>query len=114
MAKSSIQVKCGYCGWLLANEYQNIFDHECFKEYDETFDLLNIDENSVATIVRKESETQEDTEPLLPSQFSNIEFDEHLIMAVIDRPPLYDHRLNVKERSKLKKAELYGKKNNQW
>ncbi|XP_011858189.1 PREDICTED: uncharacterized protein LOC105555759 [Vollenhovia emeryi] len=28
-------------------------------------------------------------------------------MAVIDRPPLYNHRLNVKERSKVKKAALW-------
>jgi len=37
----------------------------------------------------------------------NEDLDECLIMAVIDRPPLYDHRLNVKERSKTKKAVLW-------
>jgi len=37
----------------------------------------------------------------------NEDLDECFIMAVIDRPPLYDHRLNVKERSKAKKAVLW-------
>lgn len=38
---------------------------------------------------------------------SNIDLDERLIMAVIDRPPLYDYRLNIKERSKAKGAALW-------
>lgn len=38
---------------------------------------------------------------------SNIDLDERLIMAVIDRPPLYDYRLNIKERSKAKRAALW-------
>jgi hypothetical protein len=42
-----------------------------------------------------------------PESSVNIDLDERLIMAVIDRPPLYDHRLNIKERSKAKKAALW-------
>jgi len=48
-----------------------------------------------------------DEDGLLLFENSNIDLDERLIMAVIDRPPLYDHRLNVKERSKAKKAALW-------
>lgn len=40
-------------------------------------------------------------------QNDNTDFDERFIMAVLDRPPLYNHRLNVKERSKVKKAALW-------
>ncbi|KYN04955.1 hypothetical protein ALC62_04165, partial [Cyphomyrmex costatus] len=35
------------------------------------------------------------------------EFDECLIMAVMNRPSLYDHWLNIKQRSKLKKSALW-------
>jgi len=48
-----------------------------------------------------------DEDGLLLSENSNIDLDERLIMAVIDRPPLYDHRINVKDRSKAKKAALW-------
>lgn len=48
-----------------------------------------------------------DEDGLLSSESCNTDLDERLIMAVIDRPPLYDHRLNVKDRSKAKKAALW-------
>lgn len=38
---------------------------------------------------------------------SNIDLNERLIMAVIDRPLLYDYRLNIKERSKAKRTALW-------
>lgn len=44
------KIKCGYCNWFIANRCQNILEHECFKDYDENADALNIDENNVATI----------------------------------------------------------------
>jgi len=34
------------------------------------------------------------------------DIDEHLIMAIMERPPLFDHRIDVRERSKLKKNAL--------
>ncbi|XP_036142139.1 uncharacterized protein LOC118645369 [Monomorium pharaonis] len=105
------QIKCGYCSWLLAYHCKNILEHECFKEYNENVHALNIDENNVATIVNKFDEDDllsQDTDcNELSSQSLNTDFDERLITAVLDRPPLYDHRLNVKERSKLKKAALW-------
>ncbi|XP_071575792.1 uncharacterized protein [Temnothorax nylanderi] len=101
------QIRCGYCGWLMASQCQNILLHECFKGYDETKHLLNIDENAVATIVQKPNETESTVHEPLSSQNFHTEFDEHLIMAVLDRPSLYNHRLNIKERSKLKKSALW-------
>lgn len=47
----------------------------------------------------------EETE--VSSQNSNIDLDERLITAVLDRPPLYNYCLNVKERSKVKKTALW-------
>jgi len=44
------QIKCGYCGWHIAYQCQNILEHKCFNEYDENKHALNIDENNVATI----------------------------------------------------------------
>ena len=34
----------------MAHQCQNIFQHECFEEYDENKYALNIDENNVATM----------------------------------------------------------------
>lgn len=34
----------------MTNHCENILEHQCFQDYDETTDFLNIDENSVATI----------------------------------------------------------------
>lgn len=97
----SAQIKCGYCGWLMSNYCQNIYEHECFQGYDENEHLLSIDENAVAILVRKEEEDQDSFAN------SNEEFNERLIMAVLDRPSLYDFRINVKERSKIKKSSLW-------
>lgn len=55
--------------------------------------------------VRK-SEIQ-NADPLSLSQNFNTDFDENLIMAVIERPSLYNHKLDIKERSKLKKSALW-------
>ncbi|XP_018358653.1 PREDICTED: uncharacterized protein LOC108758277 [Trachymyrmex cornetzi] len=102
------QIRCGYCGWLMASYCENILEHHCFKDYNETIHFLHIDENFVATIAQKSTDCNiEDTEPLSQFQSVNPEFDECLIMAVMDRPSLYDHRLNIKQRSKLKKLALW-------
>jgi len=49
----------------------------------------------------------ESVELLALSQNFNTDFDENLIMAVMERPALYNHKLNLKERSKLKKSALW-------
>lgn len=44
-----IQHKCGYCGWVF--KFTTKFtEHECFKDYVEEIDRINIDENYVVTI----------------------------------------------------------------
>lgn len=40
------QIQCGYCGWLMAHQCENVLEHQCFQEYDETTNFLNFDENS--------------------------------------------------------------------
>lgn len=59
--------------------------------------------NFLYIAARKQSEA-EDVDPF---QRVNTDFDECLIMEVINRPSLYDFRLNIKERSKLKKSALW-------
>lgn len=44
-----IQHKCGYCGWIFRFT-TNFAEHECFKDYKEEIDHINIDENYVVTI----------------------------------------------------------------
>lgn len=57
--------------------------------------------NFLYIAARKQSEA-EDVDPF---QRVNTDFDECLIMEVMNR--LYDFRLNIKERSKLKKSALW-------
>lgn len=57
--------------------------------------------NFLYIAARKQSEA-EDVDPF---QRVNTDFDECLIMEVMNRPLLYDFRLNIKERSKFKKVK---------
>jgi len=66
--------------------------------------ILNIIIKFLVAVRKCETES---VESLASSQNFNTDFDENLIMAVMERPALYNHKLNLKERSKLKKSALW-------
>ncbi|XP_077272725.1 uncharacterized protein LOC143903154, partial [Temnothorax americanus] len=76
----NFQHKCGYCGWLFRFT-TNFTDHECFKNYIEDVDRINIDENYVVTIVENN-----------PTVVGKENLNELLIEAVRSKRGLYDFR----------------------
>ncbi|XP_025996799.2 uncharacterized protein LOC105203524 [Solenopsis invicta] len=104
MDTSNRQLKCGHCTWQLNSHCQNLWEHQCFADFNETKDLLNVDQNSIVTIVRN-GNTMHQEQPQ-PSTSAHNDIDELLIMAVMERPALFDHRIDIRERSKLKKNAL--------
>ncbi|KMQ84413.1 hypothetical protein RF55_17796, partial [Lasius niger] len=101
--------KCGYCGFILRGSCGTILDHHCFKTYDETIDLINVDSNAVVTmrkrhqtesVVQHEGASQSDTQSVLSQ-------DELLIELVRTRRGLWDHSIPLTERTRLKKESLW-------
>lgn len=87
-------------------------DHHCFKTYDETIDLINVDSNAVVTmstyrkrhqtesVVQHEGVSQSDTQSVLSQ-------DELLIELARTRRGLWDHSIPLTERTRLKKESLW-------
>ncbi|XP_071580515.1 uncharacterized protein [Temnothorax nylanderi] len=91
-----IRHKCGYCGWLFRFT-TNFTDHECFKNYIEEVDRINIDENYVVTIVENN-----------PTVVGKENLNELLIEAVRSKRGLYDFRhVPASERTILRKNALW-------
>ncbi|XP_024866994.1 uncharacterized protein LOC112451568 [Temnothorax curvispinosus] len=91
-----IRHKCGYCGWLFRFT-TNFTDHECFKNYIEDVDRINIDENYVVTIVENN-----------PTVVGKENLNELLIEAVRSKRGLYDFRhVPASERTTLRKNALW-------
>ncbi|XP_072750823.1 uncharacterized protein [Anoplolepis gracilipes] len=93
-------IKCGFCGWLIDGPLPlTLPQHSCFQYYDNETQLLNIDENNVASIIERDES--------IDIQASNSgDYNEALINAVYARPALYDHRIPIKERTGLKKKNI--------
>lgn len=69
--------------------------------------IVYIIRNFIINLSIYSAQKQSETEDVEPLQRINTDFDERLIIEVMNRPSLYDFRLNIKERSKLKKSALW-------
>ncbi|XP_048512532.1 uncharacterized protein LOC112694861 isoform X1 [Athalia rosae] len=99
-------VKCGYCGWLIGG-CNNIIQHKCFMHFTEENDLLHVDDNFVVTYIPRVDTISTNTQ-ITTDETSQIEGrDEILIQAVFMRPALYNIKLPIKKRTKLKKDALW-------
>ncbi|KAM0727913.1 hypothetical protein ACS0PU_005382 [Formica fusca] len=101
--------KCGYCGFIFRGSCGTILDHHCFKTYNETIDVINVDSDAVVTmrkrhqtesVVQHEGASQSDTQSIFTQ-------DELLIELVRTRRGLWDHSIPITERTRLKKESLW-------
>ncbi|XP_012253947.1 uncharacterized protein LOC125500922 [Athalia rosae] len=113
-------VKCGYCGWLIQG-CNNIIMHKCLEHYNEYIHYLKVDDNFVVTLIPRPDATQNAVSTQDPATTEIVSyrqtategvdndpnFDERLIDAVSERPALYNIRLPVKDRTKLKMQSLW-------
>ncbi|XP_077282093.1 uncharacterized protein LOC143908344 isoform X1 [Temnothorax americanus] len=108
---SSAIAKCGYCGWLL--KMDNILKHSCFGLFDATCQVFSVDEAGkiVMTDINLMETTGDESLNDVTENENNAlepqEVDEELISIVQQRPALYDPRLPLQERTKLKKKDLW-------
>jgi len=100
--------KCDYCGWVL--KMDGIFQHSCFGTFNDACQVLSMDETGKVIMTNKnlmetsacENDVTEDENNASEAQ----EVDEELISIIQQRPALYDHRVPLQERTKLKKKDL--------
>ncbi|CAL1687583.1 unnamed protein product [Lasius platythorax] len=94
------------------------YQHSCFANYDEACHVLSVDEAGKVIMINKnitetlacESLTDNVTEDITENENNTLEtqdIDEELISIVQQRPALYDHRIPLQERTKLKKKDLW-------
>ncbi|XP_011861066.1 PREDICTED: uncharacterized protein LOC105558138 [Vollenhovia emeryi] len=126
--------KCGYCGFILRGSCETLLDHDCFKKYNETEDVINVDSNAVVTMSTYSTSEQsiESFRDHLSCLFIYVKVKRHqtesvvqhegasqsatqsvltqnelLIELVRTRRALWDHSIPITERTRLKKESLW-------
>ncbi|XP_012216604.2 uncharacterized protein [Linepithema humile] len=108
-----INLKCGYCGWLIAGSCGNIFRHKCFKKFSEEMHALHVDENHVARMIARNYYKENDPQntSVIPvednSKSISDDSDEILIELVFQRPAIWNYKLPLRDRTKLKIEALW-------
>lgn len=124
----SFQHKCGYCGWLFSFT-TNFLEHECFKNFVEDEDRINVDESYVVTICMFTAFLYfsrmfsciiiiknvficliiQDNTKTVEGPACTDTLDELLIGAVKARKGLYDYRIPANQRTNLRKNALWAR-----
>nr|XP_012225805.1 PREDICTED: uncharacterized protein LOC105674205 [Linepithema humile] len=112
---SGSSLKCGYCDYILHGSCGNALAHHCFSDFSEHLHAINVDENSVVTMLQRydsDAEEMEDaannmSEAIFGTNNPKQTVDELLIDLVHERKALWDHRLSTKERTNLKRNALW-------
>ncbi|XP_051169714.1 uncharacterized protein LOC127287040 [Leptopilina boulardi] len=111
MSEENVQAKhkCGYCGYFI-KDMNDVLNHSCFDNYNETNEFINIDDNHIVTIICQDVGSGNRVKG--KNLAWNDEWDESLIAAVWQRPALHNYLLPVKERSPLKLNDLWNEIHN--
>ncbi|XP_067212780.1 uncharacterized protein [Linepithema humile] len=118
----SARMKCGYCGWVMSDDMDELIKHKCFATFDEEVDVIVVDKDKVVTMNTPETVEKQQQRQNSSSSASKIDstakngltalisadaIDELLIETVEQKRPLWDHSQGYKNRTKLKTDALW-------